>query len=114
MKLKFDSSQEYQLKAIASIVDIFKGHGYSDGFFTPFYDPERLIPDTIAYRNEPVNGILLRKNIRSIQERNGLEVTEYSGKHFRHGKSDPAGCSGNDDYFVFQHNFLLKDDVTDQ
>lgn len=82
MKLKFDSSQEYQLKAIASIVDIFKGHGYSDGFFTPFYDPERLIPDTIAYRNEPVDEILMRKNIKSIQERNGLEVTEYSGKHF--------------------------------
>ena len=34
MKLKFDSSQQYQLQAIAGLVDLFEGQPLNKGDFT--------------------------------------------------------------------------------
>lgn len=87
MKLQFDANQEYQLKAIKSAVDIFKGQpaGLS-GFRTEMPLPE----DGYLYSSYFVVGNRLElasetilKNVQTVQKSNGLEVSkELDGLHF--------------------------------
>lgn len=87
MKLQFDANQEYQLQAIKSTVDIFKGQPTGSGDFRL----ERTVPDNYyLYGSYFVVGNSIRideetilKNVQAIQKRNGLEVSqELQGLHF--------------------------------
>ena len=74
MKLQFDSSQEYQLAAVKSVVDIFEGQPLAKGNFEITFAmaggmslalTEKGIGNNILFREEQ-----LLENIRLIQSRN--------------------------------------------
>jgi type III restriction enzyme len=84
MKLQFDANQEYQIKAVESVVDLFDGQQTtsSAGLFG--------VSGLGLFQNEQGVGNLLQidesaiiKNLRAIQERNGLELQkEFEGHNF--------------------------------
>ncbi|QKZ12965.1 DEAD/DEAH box helicase family protein [Spirosoma sp. KUDC1026] len=88
MKLKFDSSQAYQLDAIQSIVDLFDGQPLTNGDYSvqintstvggygSLFQSELGIGNNIVLDEE-----VLLKNLNAVQERNDLEP--ISGKQFR-------------------------------
>jgi len=82
MKLKFDSSQPYQLSAIASIVDLFDGQPLNHGDFsielTGFdsFGQKSLLQTELGSGNNLVlpDDTILR-NLHTVQERNELDPT---------------------------------------
>ena len=84
MKLQFDASQQYQLDAIESVVDLFDGQQTtsSAGLFG--------VSGLGLFQNEQGVGNLLQideatilKNLRTVQKRNGLqEQAEFEGRNF--------------------------------
>lgn len=84
MKLQFDSSQQYQLDAIESVVDLFDGQQTtsSAGLFG--------VSSLGLFQNEQGVGNLLQldeatilKNLRAVQERNKLPPQEeFEGRNF--------------------------------
>lgn len=80
MKLKFDSSQQYQIEAVASILDLFEGQTLSKEDFTvqidtsiqsgqgSFFQSELGIGNNIV-----IDDTTLYKNLIQIQERNDLD-----------------------------------------
>ena len=79
MKLQFDSSQEYQLKAIKSVIDIFDGQPLSKGEFEVSFAEQQA---GLAFTEKGVaNQLVIAKeqilaNLRSVQERNGVALSE--------------------------------------
>lgn len=81
MKFKFDSSQQYQIDAVASIVDLFEGQPLNKEDFTvqmatatPLFQSELGVGNNII-----VDESVFYKNLLSIQERNDLDtITELS------------------------------------
>lgn len=78
MKLKFDSSQQFQLDAIASIVDLFDGQPLNKGDFSV----EIELGQNALFQTELGFGNLLQiseeaiyENLVKIQERNDLDIT---------------------------------------
>lgn len=79
MKIKFDSTLEYQLDAINSIVDIFQGQEKCESNFS-VYSPEFLVSkmdftnDEIGYGNRlTLSDNRILKNTQNIQLANGLK-----------------------------------------
>ena len=79
MKIQFDSTLQYQLDAIGSIVDIFQGQEKCDSNFT-VYSPEflnkqqNLSFNEIGYGNRlTLSEGKLIENVQQIQLGNGLK-----------------------------------------
>jgi len=87
MKLQFDANQDYQLKAVKSTVDIFKGQpaGMS-GFRTEMSLPEDgyLYSSYFVVGNRfELAGETILKNVQTLQKANDIEVSkELDGLHF--------------------------------
>ena len=85
MKLKFDSSQPFQLQAISSIVDLFDGQPLNKGDFTielasiNQYGQTSIQQTNLGLGNNLIieEGKLL-ENLNKIQDRNDLEITLQS------------------------------------
>jgi len=80
MKLKFDSSQAYQLAAVSSIVDLFDGQPLSQGDFsielTSFdsFGQKSLLQSELGLGNNLLlSDDVMLKNLQKIQERNELD-----------------------------------------
>ena len=83
MKIQFDAQQQYQLDAVAAVVDIFDGQPlqqpeYSvvyqqgdSGLFAGQVQTEVGVGNQLLLSDE-----LLRKNTRTIQERNEIDVAD--------------------------------------
>jgi type III restriction enzyme len=83
MKLKFNSSQQFQLDAISSIVDLFEGHPLHQGDFNieinstvesglgSVFQTELGIGNNLILNNEQI-----LKNLNLIQDRNDLDFTK--------------------------------------
>lgn len=79
MKIQFDSSQQFQLDAIQSIVDIFEGQPISSNAFDISFDKndsslsfsEKGVGNNLVLTNEQ-----LLKNINEVQQRNGVKVSD--------------------------------------
>lgn len=69
MKFKFDPNQDYQLEAIAAVVDLFEGHAKTEEAFTLDHVGIRANPLSIDWEQ-------VRENLRRVQERNGLPPDE--------------------------------------
>ena len=67
LQLKFDANQEHQLRAVASVADLFEGAPRFEAAF-------QLGDETVANLPEfmDLGEALLRANLAAIQERNGL------------------------------------------
>jgi type III restriction enzyme len=76
MKLQFDSSQQYQLDAIQSVVDLFDGQPLEKGefeFAEAKSDKESLIRSGSGFGNFIVLAQeQIAKNLEAVQERNGI------------------------------------------
>lgn len=84
MKIKFDSSQQYQIDAVSSIVDLFDGQPLQQGD----YEITLNSGDSSLFQTELGfgNNLLLNKestlqNLRRIQERNDLDFTSEAAFH---------------------------------
>lgn len=64
MHFEFEANQDHQLNAIASVVDLFRGHPRLNDTFT--------LEQVGAKANPPVDWSLVKRNLVEIQERNGL------------------------------------------
>jgi type III restriction enzyme len=80
MKLQFSSDQDYQLKAVRSVVNIFEGQPLAKGDFEAWFveGGDAQSQTSTAYSAQGVgNNLVLNdeqilKNIQSIQEQNGI------------------------------------------
>ncbi|MGL5717198.1 MAG: DEAD/DEAH box helicase family protein [Paraclostridium sp.] len=82
MQLKFDSSLEYQQKAISAVVDLFLGQEHSVSRFeinsqyqsnpypVLFHNPTNTVPNNLNIDDETI-----LENLQSIQKDNGLDVS---------------------------------------
>lgn len=82
MKLKFDSSQPYQLNAVSSIVDLFDGQALSQGDFSveltalDSFGQKSLLQTELGIGNNLLlNDELILKNLHRIQELYELDST---------------------------------------
>jgi type III restriction enzyme len=83
MKLKFDSTQPFQLQAVNSFVDLFDGQPLNQGDYTVEINASNQIRAKLAFFNQNwvlviiylLMKILLLKNLHNIQERNDLDAT---------------------------------------
>jgi type III restriction enzyme len=83
MKLQFDAQQQYQLDAIAAVVDIFEGQPvekpefavieseHGSGLFEGQTQTEIGVGNGLS-----ITADILRKNVRVVQNRNDIEVSE--------------------------------------
>ena len=80
MQLKFDSSLEYQQKAISAVVDLFLGQEYSvlrfeiNSQYQSNLNPV-LFHDHIVANNLNIDDETILENLQSIQKDNGLDVS---------------------------------------
>jgi type III restriction enzyme len=81
MKLKFDSSQQFQLDAVASIVDLFDGQPLIKGDFSIEIDSgqDALFQTELGFGNKlDISPESVYANLVKIQERNDLDITEFN------------------------------------
>jgi len=83
MKLHFDPNQQFQLDAIAAVVDLFEGQPQSSPTFTPINvgDYGEIFAGQAQTELGMGNQILvdeekLRTNTRNVQHRNDIEITD--------------------------------------
>lgn len=80
MKLKFDSSQQFQLDAIASIVDLFNGQQLNKGDFTIELQVEQnaIFQTELGFGNRlEISEEAIFENLVKIQDRNDLEISKF-------------------------------------
>jgi len=94
MKLKFDSSQEYQLQAISSFIDLFDGQPLNQGDYaieintSTNADQSSMFQSELGFGNNLIiDQDLIYENLSKIQERNELdpvskEAFENNGMNF--------------------------------
>jgi len=77
MKLKFDSSQQYQLTAISSLVDLFEGQPLNQGDFSVTESRSYLgsvVQEELGVGNNLIiNDDSIYNNLIKIQEHNDLD-----------------------------------------
>ena len=80
MKIKFDSSQEYQKQAVAALIDLFDGQPLSQGDFTVEINSSTEKGQSSIFQSElgvgnniAINQEALFKNLSDVQERNDLD-----------------------------------------
>src|SRR5438046_310801 len=83
MKIQFDAQQQYQLDAVTAVVDIFGGQpleppdfalikaGEGSGLFVGQAQTEIGVGNRLSITSEN-----LRRNVRAIQERNEIEISD--------------------------------------
>lgn len=78
MEIKFDASQEYQLDAIASVVDLFDGLPLAATESEVLFEPlgGELLTDVGVSNALPLTDDAIFANLQQIQERNGLPIDE--------------------------------------
>ncbi len=87
MKLHFDSNQEYQLKAIQSVVNVFEGQPLNQGSFEFSMEQSGALLNEFGMANRAGISIeQIEENIKRIQQENAIAekdvVTELQGMHF--------------------------------
>ena len=83
MKLKFDSTQQFQLDAVSSVVDVFDGQPLNKGDFTvelsiaeEFFGQKSVLQTELGIGNNLVlNDETLLKNINTAQDKSDLDRT---------------------------------------
>ena len=83
MKLKFDSTQEYQIEAVNSFVDLFDGQSLKQGDYTieitasfsKFQQISTIQTELGIGNNLTISSETILKNLNTIQERNDLDIT---------------------------------------
>lgn len=76
MEIKFDSQQQYQLDAINSTVEVFKGQKLSHGNMSFTIDNKQIISQIGGIGNQiTINDEQILKNTQSIQEKLNLPVS---------------------------------------
>src|SRR5688572_8645056 len=85
MKLKFDSTQRFQIEAVASIVDLFDGQILSKEDFTIEINTIAELGQTSFFHSElgignniGMSANVIYKNLVKIQEQNDLDPIEES------------------------------------
>ena len=79
MKLQFSATQDYQLEAVKSVIDIFEGQPLAKGDFEVSFAMEGA---SIAYTENGIgNNLVLTEsqilqNIQTIQARNNIAISE--------------------------------------
>jgi len=68
LKLKFDAKLDFQIQAVNSVVDIFKGQ-----IKMPFNYTYQVIPNVLNLKKEKI-----LENIQEIQQRNGLDMSKIN------------------------------------
>ncbi|MCR8969082.1 DEAD/DEAH box helicase family protein [Facklamia sp. 7083-14-GEN3] len=79
LKLHFDSELKYQLDAINSVVDLFKGQTPKESNFTvaPAYNQMRLDETGIGIANHlSLTSAEILQNLQEVQEKNGLSQSK--------------------------------------
>ncbi|HLG38772.1 MAG TPA: DEAD/DEAH box helicase family protein, partial [Chitinophagaceae bacterium] len=84
MKIQFDSSQQYQLDAIQSVLDIFEGQPHSESQRTMRLDAPagNLFSDLFISNRLFIDEERISENIKAVQERNKITNGAYAGRHF--------------------------------
>lgn len=80
MKLQFSATQDYQLRAIRSVVNLFEGQTLAHGYFEKPYatgDSSMTYTEKGARNNLVLTAEQLLKNVQSVQSENGLGVSPY-------------------------------------
>lgn len=82
MKIAFNSSQQYQLDAIRSVVDLFAGQPLANSDFA--LTPVNSSASAFGFPNElQVSEAGLLENLKTIQQRNAIEISSaLDGLHF--------------------------------
>src|SRR5690242_11524298 len=82
MKIKFDSSQDYQLEAVSSFVNIFDGQPINKGDFSIEINGSIQQGQSSIFQTElgignnlVISPDTLLKNLDEIQEKNDLDIT---------------------------------------
>ena len=115
MKFKFDANQEFQLKAVSSIVDIFEGQGKNgrDNFM--------LQADGIYPNRLDLSPAEIFNNVETVQKRNGIsqdvvremdfsvEMETGTGKTYVYLRAiNPKSLFNNPDRFMFEAAKIIK------
>ncbi len=84
MIIQFDGAQEYQQKAVASVVDLFAGMPLAQGRFEiNTHLPGELISELGRGNGMSLSDEALLENLRAVQERSGLPVSDkLDGRNF--------------------------------
>lgn len=84
MKIKFDANQDYQLDAINAVLDVFEGQPSAHGEFDLDLQaaPGELITEAGIGNRLLLDEATILKNVRAVQERNGLPYSEPEGMNF--------------------------------
>ncbi len=75
MKIQFDNNQQYQLDAIKSLVDVFKGQTYLSNDFALSFDETFEHIGQVAKNELYLSDEQLLANIQDIQAKNQLELS---------------------------------------
>lgn len=80
MKIKFDSTQEYQIQAVSSFIDLFDGQPLQQADYSIEINPTVETTQGSMFRSEMGigNNLVLSdeaifKNVQAVQERNDLD-----------------------------------------
>jgi type III restriction enzyme len=83
MKIQFDPKQQYQLDAVSAVVDIFEGQPLEQPEFSVIHQQEGVglfqgqTQSELGLGNQvTINADDLRKNVRTVQERNDIEISD--------------------------------------
>lgn len=71
VKIKFDENQEYQIKAVNAVVDLFDGLSRTDDDLS-FESISSA--DVVSNTDEVLEEYWLAENLAQIQQRNGIEI----------------------------------------
>jgi len=97
MKLHFDSNQDYQLKAIQSVVDLFEGQPLNKGdfeFSLSDNSSSLQLNENGFGNNLVISEVQISDNLKNVQKRNGIKIAqspspvgEVFGERLKHGRN---------------------------
>ncbi len=94
MKLKFDSTQVYQIQAVSSFIDLFEGQPLKEGDYAAEIVSDISAGQGSLFQSESgignklvIDAETILKNLQAVQERNDLDITtvaefEKNGMNF--------------------------------
>ena len=85
LELKFSADQQYQIDAVGSICDLFRGQEFMGGEFLAEAAGERGLFDTVGHSNGMrLSTQQLEANLHGVQEENALAPTDVLTDGDRH------------------------------
>jgi len=97
MKLHFDSNQDYQLKAIQSVIDLFEGQPLNKGdfeFSLSDNSSSLQLNENGFGNNLVISEVQISDNLKNVQKRNGIKIAqspsplgEGFGERLKHGRN---------------------------